>query len=170
MITNIPAPDHLDKLLHLPLAVFFFENTNERKMEAISSQIQMSSFQKTLVSHLRANTYSALSFDRKQRGAWFAFNFMFKWKAIGMYYCFCQLFKTVNYCRLSNYCQIVCPVHVSGSSNRKPYNKHLISVVFFGPYCKSRILVFFFPSITRAGHKLMAKTGSVIYSTGWNFG
>ena len=128
----------------------FFENTNERKMEAISSQIQMSSFQKTLVSHLRANTYSALSFDRKQRGAWFAFNFMFKWKAIGMYYCFRQLFKTVNYCRLSNYCQIVCPVHVSGSSNRKPYNKHLISVVFFGPYCKSRILVFFF-------HRLLAR-------------
>ena len=49
--------------------------------------------------------------------------------------CYVLLFswanKTFFFLRLSNDCQIACPVLFSSTPNRKPYNKHLISLLFF---------------------------------------
>ena len=49
--------------------------------------------------------------------------------------CYVLLFSCANknflFWRLSNDCQIACPVLFSGPPNRKPYNKHLISLLFF---------------------------------------
>ena len=60
MITNIPAPDHLDELLsHLQS---FFKG-KRKKYRSDFEPDTMSSFQKTPASHWRVNTYSALSFD-----------------------------------------------------------------------------------------------------------
>ena len=61
MITNIPAPDHLDKLLgHF----HSFSKDQRKKDRGDSEPDTMSSFQKTPASHWRVNTYSAVSFDR----------------------------------------------------------------------------------------------------------
>ena len=60
MITNMPAPDHLDELLcHLQC----FSKDQRKKDRSDSEPDTMSSFQKTPASHWRVNTYSALSFD-----------------------------------------------------------------------------------------------------------
>ena len=61
MITNIPAPDHLDKFLcHLQC---FFKDQRKKDRSEFEPDT-MSSFQKTPASHERENTYNALSFDR----------------------------------------------------------------------------------------------------------
>ena len=65
--------------------------------------------------------------------------FLFSRKAFVM----CAI-KNFLFWRLSNDCQIVRPALVFGPPNRKkPYNKHLISLVFFGPRA------------SRLGHKSM---------------
>ena len=83
--------------------------------------------------------------------------FLLSRKAFVMCYCFCAPIKTF----LFEACQIVHPVLVSGPANRKkPYNKHLISLVF-----SVRTVNYessFFPSIygprtSRLGHKSMEK-------------
>ena len=58
---NIPAPDHLDKLL-CNLHCFFKDQ--RKKDRGDSEPDTMSSFQKNPASHWRVNTYSARSFDR----------------------------------------------------------------------------------------------------------
>ena len=118
----------------------------------------MSGFQNTPALHLRAKTYSALSFDQIN-----FFNtanlFFLSRKAFVMCYCFrapiktfffdtCQM--TVKSCVLNLF-----PVPQTGRS-------HINKRRFFGPYCKLRILVFF--------HRAWAinrwkKTRFVIYST-----
>ena len=61
MITNMPAPDHVDALFcHLQC----FSKDQRKKDRSDSEPDTMSSFQKTPASHWRVNTYSALSFDR----------------------------------------------------------------------------------------------------------
>ena len=66
MITNIPAPDHLEKFLcHLQC---FFQDQRKKDGSDIKPDT-MSSFQKTPASHWRANTYSALSFDLIRGGS-----------------------------------------------------------------------------------------------------
>ena len=80
----------------------------------------MSGFQNTPALRQRAKTYSSLSLDRVN-----SFNmanlFLLSQKVI----------KNFLFWRLSNECQIVLPALVSGPPNReKPYNKHLISLVF----------------------------------------
>ena len=61
MITNMPAPDHLDELLcHLQC----FSKHQRKKDRSDFEPDTMSSFQKTPASHWRVNFYSALSFDR----------------------------------------------------------------------------------------------------------
>ena len=125
----------------LPFAVFPQRPTKEGYRSDFEPDT-MSSFQKTPVSHWRVNAYSALSFDR--------------------IYCYVLLFSWANknslFWRLLNACQIARPVLVSSLPNwKKPYNGHLISLVFFfGPYCKLRILVFF-PSIYGPSAKSMEK-------------
>ena len=61
MITNMPAPDHLDELL-CHLQCFFKER--RKKYRSDFEPDTMSSFQNTPASHWRVNTYSALKFDR----------------------------------------------------------------------------------------------------------
>ena len=60
MITNIPAPDYLDRLL-CHLQGFFKDHRRDRSEFHPDT---MPSFQKTPALHLRVNTYSALNFDR----------------------------------------------------------------------------------------------------------
>ena len=61
MITNIPAPDHLDELLgHFS---FFFKDQRKNDVSDFESDT-MTSFRTTSASHWRANTYSILSYDR----------------------------------------------------------------------------------------------------------
>ena len=97
-----------------------------------------------------AKIYSALSFDRIN-----FFNmanlFLLSRKAFVMCYCFRAPIKTFFFDACQSDCQIVRPALVSGIPNRKkPYNKHLFSLVFFGPYCKLRILVSFHRFMARA--------------------
>ena len=61
MISNTPAPDHLDELL---CNLQCFSKDQRKKDRGDSESDTMSSFQKTPASHWRLNTYSALSFDR----------------------------------------------------------------------------------------------------------
>ena len=76
MITNIPAPDHLDELLY-HLQCFF---KDQRKKDRSDFEPDtMSSFQKTPASHWLVNTYSALSFDRITFSTWrICFHFLGK--------------------------------------------------------------------------------------------
>ena len=61
MITNRPAPDHLDeRLCHLQC----FSKDQRKKDRSDSEPDTMSSFQKTPASRWRGNTYNAPSFDR----------------------------------------------------------------------------------------------------------
>ena len=61
MVTNIPAPDHLDELLgHFS---FFFKDQQKNDVSNFESDT-MTSFRTTSASHWRANTYSILSYDR----------------------------------------------------------------------------------------------------------
>ena len=61
MITNMPAPDHLDELFcHLQC----FSKDQRKKDRSDSEPDTMSRFQKTPASYWRLNTYSGLSFDR----------------------------------------------------------------------------------------------------------
>ena len=61
MVTNIPAPDHLDELLgHFS---FFFKDQRKNDVSDFESNT-MTSFRTTSASHWRANTYSILSYDR----------------------------------------------------------------------------------------------------------
>ena len=61
MVTNIPAPDHLDELLgHCS---FFFKDQRKNDVSNFESDT-MTSFRTTSASHWRANTYSILSYDR----------------------------------------------------------------------------------------------------------
>ena len=61
MITNMPAPDHVDALFcHLQC----FSKDQRKKDRSDSEPDTMSSFQKTPASHWRVNTYSALNFDQ----------------------------------------------------------------------------------------------------------
>ena len=61
MITNMPAPDHLDELLCHFSHLQCFSKDQRKKDRKDSEPDTMSSFQKTPASHWRA---SALSFDR----------------------------------------------------------------------------------------------------------
>ena len=77
-----------------------------------------------------AKIYSALSFDRIN-----FFNManllLLSRKAFVMCYCFRAPKKTFFFDACQSDCQIVRPALVSGTPNRKkPYNKHLISLVF----------------------------------------
>ena len=77
-----------------------------------------------------AKIYSALSFDRIN-----FFNManllLLSRKAFVMCYCFRAPIKTFFFDACQSDCQIVRPALVSGTPNRKkPYNKHLISLVF----------------------------------------
>ena len=65
--------------------------------------------------------------------------------------------------RLSKDCQAACPALVSGPPNRKPYNKHLIGLIF--SVCAVNYGPSFFPSQIDG-----QKTRSVIYSTTENPG
>ena len=62
--------------------------------------------------------------------------------------------------RLLNECQIACPALVSALPNRKPYNKHLISLVFsvrtlnYGPIFFSNLI---FHRFSRLGPKIDGK-------------
>ena len=61
MVTNIPAPDHLDELLgHFS---FFFKDQRKNDVSDFESDT-MTSFRTTSASHWRANTYGILSYDR----------------------------------------------------------------------------------------------------------
>ena len=105
-------------------SVFFLQGQTKERWKRLRQT--MLGFQNTQVLHLRAKTYSALSYDRIN-----FFNvanlFLLSRKAFVMCYCFCAPIKTF----LFEACQIVHPVLVSGPANRKkPYNKHLISLVF----------------------------------------
>ena len=61
MITNMPAPNHLDELLcHLQC----FSKDQRKKDRSDFELGTMSSFQKTPASHWRVNTYSTLRFKR----------------------------------------------------------------------------------------------------------
>ena len=86
----------------------------------------MSSFQKTSASHWRAKTYSALSFDRWNLFEMAHLHLDFTFKC----YCFLEPIKTFTFWRLSNDYQIAWPALVSGPLNRKPFHKHLVSLVF----------------------------------------
>ena len=77
-----------------------------------------------------AKIYSALSFDRIN-----FFNManllLLSRKAFVLCYCFRAPIKTFFFDACQSDCQIVRPAFVSGTPNRKkPYNKHLISLVF----------------------------------------
>ena len=122
--------------------VFFFYKDMLRKDGNDFYTDTVSGFQNTPALHERAKTYSALSFARMN-----FFNManlvLLSRKAFVMCYCFRAPIRTFFFdaCQI---CQIVRPALVFGPPNRKkPYNKPLISLDFFGPYCTLRILVFF---------------------------
>ena len=147
----------------LPFAVFSLQGqTEERWKRLLDRQCPVSKILQPYIKELKLTVLLVLTF---QHGEFVFLVFTFS-KSL----CYVLLFSCANknflFWRLSNDCQIVRPALVSGPPNRKkPYNKHLISLVFFGPYCELRILVFF-PSIygpsSRLGHKSMEKTLSVI--------
>ena len=119
---------YLEKLLCL-LQRFLFYKDQRRKDGDDFETDTVSSFQNT-PELKRAKTYSALSFDRVKFNKHGEFVFTFSES-----FCYVLLFfcanKNVLFWHLSNDCQIVRPVLVSGPPNRKkPYNKHLISLVF----------------------------------------
>ena len=70
------------------------------------------------------------------KGVWiiqhcsFAFWLHIQWKYFVRCYSFREPIKTFIYWRLSNDCQIAFPAFVSILPNRKPYNKHHVSLVF----------------------------------------
>ena len=132
----------------LPFAVFPQRPTKEGYRSDFEPDT-MSSFQKTPVSHWRVNAYSALSFDR--------------------IYCYVLLFSWANknslFWRLLNDCQIARPVLVSSPPNwKKPYNRHLISLVFFLVRTVNYGSSFFFHRFMAQARNRWKKTRSVIYS------
>ena len=77
-----------------------------------------------------AKIYSALSFDRINVFK-MANLLLLSQKACVMCYCFRASIKTFFFDACQSDCQIERPALVSGTPNRKkPYNKHLISLVF----------------------------------------
>ena len=143
MITNVAAPDHLDKFLcHVQCVCvcFFFERpTKERSRLQASHNVHFakgtekpflgSIYQSfiylfilfmTSASHILGSeyfTYIALSFDE--------INF-FNMAHLHLDFTFNE--KPFILWRLSNDCQIACFTLVSGPPNKKPYNKHVISL------------------------------------------
>ena len=123
MTTNLPWK------ASLPFAVFFFfTRTNGRKMETTSRQTQCP-VSKILQRYIKEIKLTVLLWPNKlfQHG-----EIVFPFSES---LCYVLLFSCANknflFWRLSNDCQIVRPVLVSGRPNRKkPYNKHLISLVF----------------------------------------
>ena len=100
--------------------------------------------------HWRAKTFSSLSFDR--------IIFLYMDFTFSESLCYVLLYsrarkKNFLFWRLSNDCQIACPALVSGLSNRKPYNKHIVGLVFS-------------VRAVRAINR-WKKTRSVIYCTDW---
>ena len=148
MITNIPAPDHLDELrCHLQC---FLKDQRKKDIEATSSQTQCPVF-KRLQCHIGEwmHAYSALSFDR--------------------IYCYVLLFSWANknslFWRLLNDCQIARPVLVSSLPNwKKPYNGHLISLVFFLVRTVNYGSSFFSNRFMAQARNRWKKTRSVSYS------
>ena len=121
--TCTAAPDCLDKLL-CHLQCFFFKD-QRKKDRSNFEPFAMSSLAKAPASHWRVNTYSAISFDKINFFTMARLHFDL-WKAFVMTY------FVVSMSQL----KIACSALFSGPPNRKPYNKHLINLVFFGPYCK----------------------------------
>ena len=159
---------YLEKLLCLLQC--FFTRTNGRKMEPTSRQTQclVSKILQRYIKELKL-TVLWLSFDRIK-----FFNmanlFLPSRKALVMCYCFRAPIKTFFFWRLSNDCQIVRSATVSGPPNRKkPYNKHLISLVFSVRtvnYGSSFFSIDFMARALRAwAINRWKKTRSVIYST-----
>ena len=118
-LTNVPAPDHLDRLLWH--AVFFQAPTKERWKTFRARHINHFSKESS-----KLTLYSGLSFDCQTNfllGA-FALWFHFQWKAFVKCYCaiFCDAcHMTINWLVLHLFLV---------AQNRKPYNKHLTSLAF----------------------------------------
>ena len=127
MITNKPAPDHLDKFL-CHLQCFFFLKTNERKMEAASSQTQYPVF-KRLQRHIGEPILTVLFWPKKvfQHDAFAFWFYIFKGNLVLLFVSQLKvLFSDAGQMTVKSFVLHLFPV----SLTRKPYNKHLISLVF----------------------------------------
>ena len=111
----------------LPFAVFFLK-TNERKMEATSSQTQYPVF-KRLQRHIGEPILTVLFWPKKvfQHGAFAFWFYIFKGNLVLLFVSQLKvLFSDACQMTVKSFVLYLFPV----SLTRKPYNKHLISVVF----------------------------------------
>ena len=125
-LTNVPAPDHLDRLLWH--AVFFQAPTKERWKTFRARHINLFSKESS-----KLKLYSGLSFDC-QTNFWlgaFALWFHFQWKAFVKCYCLCEPIKSFFFCDACHMTINWLVLHLFlVPQNRKPYNKHLTSLSF----------------------------------------
>ena len=126
-LTNVLAPDHLDRLLWH--AEFFQVPTKERWKTFRARHIINFSKESS-----KLKLYSGLSFDCQTNfrlGA-FALWFHFQWKAFVKCYCLCEPIKSFFF--FCDACQMTVNWLVLHlflvPQNRKPYNKHLTSFPF----------------------------------------
>ena len=153
MTTNLPWK------ASLPFAVFFYKDQRRKDGNDFDTDT-VSGFQ-NIPELKRAKTYSALSFDRVN---FFNMANLFSLSQPCHVLLFSWPNKNFLFWRLSNDCQIARPALVCGPPNwKKPYNKHLTSLVFSVRtvnYGSSFFSIDLWPA--RFDGK---KTRSVIYST-----